>query len=231
MTAGASVRSGCLADPTHSGDPDQPSHSGQRKRRQILAGARAAFLDLGYEGASVDEISRRAQVSKGTLYNYFADKRTLFSAVVDEECREMSQRLFTVEPDCDCVETSLVEIARSFARFSVSPFALGMYRVAVAESQRIPEVGRAFYEAGPQLGTARLANFLRAACAKGLLVVEDADLAACQFTALCRADLFPKVLFGILEQPGDSEIDRVAEAAVRVFLDAHRPASAQDIAP
>ena len=225
MTPSVSARPGRLADLSRSVDRERSPQAGQRKLRQILAGARCAFLDLGYEGASVDEIVRRAGVSKGTLYNYFADKRTLFSAVVDEECREMSQRLFTVETDCACLETSLLTIARSFVRFMVSPFAQGMYRVAVAESGRIPEVGRAFYSAGPQLCTARIATFLIEARARGLLVLEDADLAACQFTALCRAELFPKVLFGILEQPSEAEIERVAEAAVQVFLAAHRPAS------
>ncbi|MGY4415682.1 DNA-binding transcriptional regulator YbjK [Bradyrhizobium sp. LB7.1] len=49
------------------------------KRRQILDGARKVFMDLGFDGASMGEIARAAQVSKGTLYVYFADKSALSS--------------------------------------------------------------------------------------------------------------------------------------------------------
>jgi len=52
------------------------------KRRQILDGARKVFMDLGFDGASMNEIARSAGVSKGTLYVYFADKNRLFEAIV-----------------------------------------------------------------------------------------------------------------------------------------------------
>ena len=194
------------------------------KARQILAGGREAFLELGYEGASVDEIARRAQVSKATLYNYFGDKRALFAAVVDAECRELAQRLLTIDAIEGNVEVTLLTIARSLVRFTVSPFAQGMYRIAVAESQRFPEVGRTFYAAGPQLSATRLATFFAAARDRGELVMEDTELAACQFAELCRADLFHKVLFGVMDQPSQEEVDRIAEAAVRLFLATYRPA-------
>ena len=51
------------------------------KRRQILDGARKVFMDLGFDGASMNEIARSAGVSKGTLYVYFADKNRLFEAI------------------------------------------------------------------------------------------------------------------------------------------------------
>ena len=58
------------------------------KRRQILDGARKVFMDLGFDGASMNEIARAAGVSKGTLYVYFADKSRLFEAMVEEEALE-----------------------------------------------------------------------------------------------------------------------------------------------
>ena len=194
------------------------------KAQQILAGGREAFLELGYEGASVDEIARRAQVSKATLYNYFGDKRALFAAVVDAECRELAQRLLTIDAIEGNVEVTLLTIARSLVRFIVSPFAQGMYRIAVAESQRFPEVGRTFYAAGPPLSATRLATFFAAARDRGELVMEDTEFAACQFAELCRADLFHKVLFGVMDQPSQEEVDRIAESAVRLFLATYGPA-------
>jgi AcrR family transcriptional regulator len=57
-------------------------HEEDGKRRQILDGAMHVFLDKGFDAASMSEIARAAGVSKGTLYVYFADKQTLFDAIV-----------------------------------------------------------------------------------------------------------------------------------------------------
>src|SRR5438552_1112327 len=69
------------------------------KRRQIMEGARAVFLDQGFDAASMGEIARRAGVSKGTLYVYFDSKEALFEAIFEDESRlqaEPRQRRFHV---------------------------------------------------------------------------------------------------------------------------------------
>src|SRR5438477_7157237 len=55
------------------------------KRQQILDGAKRCFLDLGFEAASMNDITAEAGVSKGTLYVYFANKEDLFGALIDRE--------------------------------------------------------------------------------------------------------------------------------------------------
>ncbi|MFT8469215.1 MAG: helix-turn-helix domain-containing protein, partial [Acetobacter syzygii] len=60
----------------------------ETKRQQILTGASSVFAEHGYEGASMSAIARQASVSKGTLYNYFANKADLFAAFVEQRCRE-----------------------------------------------------------------------------------------------------------------------------------------------
>ena len=64
------------------------------KRRQILDGARKVFMDLGFDGASMNEIARSAGVSKGTLYVYFADKNRLFEAIVEREMSDQQKATF-----------------------------------------------------------------------------------------------------------------------------------------
>src|ERR1700754_4832644 len=49
---------------------------------EIVEAALAVFAEKGFAAAKLDEIARRAGVSKGTLYLYFADKEQLFRAVV-----------------------------------------------------------------------------------------------------------------------------------------------------
>lgn len=191
------------------------------KGRQILEGARAAFLELGYEGASTDEIVRRAGVSKGTLYNYFPDKRAMFAAVVEHECREHANRVFKIEGFPDNIETTLREVAIGLVRVRLSPSIQGIYRLAVAESTRFPELARIFYDSGPDLGARRLMQFLAGACARGDLVIEDVELAAYQFDQLCKADIFDKRLFYVQRSFSDEDIERVAQGAVEVFMRAY----------
>ena len=106
---------------------DTLRHAGEEdfsKRRQILAGARKVFIDLGFDGASMGEIARSAGVSKGTLYVYFADKNRLFEAIVEEEQLEQGNIAFNVDPARD-VETrcanSAAPISRSCAGRAAAP--------------------------------------------------------------------------------------------------------------
>ena len=48
------------------------------RRTQILEAAEAIFAAKGYHGATTREIAQAADVSEGTLYNYFTSKRDLF---------------------------------------------------------------------------------------------------------------------------------------------------------
>src|SRR5713226_2900894 len=90
------------------------------KRRQILAGSRKVFMDLGFDGASMGEIARSAGVSKGTLYVYFADKNRLFEAIVEEEQIEQGKELFNLDPARDA-ETTLREYGRAYIQVLCRP--------------------------------------------------------------------------------------------------------------
>lgn len=190
------------------------------KACQILEGARSAFLELGYEGTSVEEIARRAQVSKGTIYNYFPDKQTLFIAVVHGECQKQTQRIFKVDRDAEDVETLFRGIALDFVALLLSPFAQNIFRIAIAEASRFPELGRAFYNSGPAVGRKRLMDVMARAVANGELAIADIELAADQFIELCKADLFYQQLLGIKTNPTEAEIQRIADGAVATFLKA-----------
>jgi len=72
------------------GDPDDPR---ERKRVRILESATQLFLQLGYRRTSVDEIARRASVSKGTVYLYFKNKSDLLVHGIAVEKRRYITRL------------------------------------------------------------------------------------------------------------------------------------------
>jgi len=62
------------------------------RRREILEAARKVFGAQGYEGATLDEVAREAEFAKGTLYSYFDSKAELFTALVQFEFTELTDR-------------------------------------------------------------------------------------------------------------------------------------------
>lgn len=193
-----------------------------RKFDQVIEGARDVFMRDGYEGASVDEIARAAGVSKATLYSYFPDKRLLFSEVARMECNRQADEALEVLSEAAPIEDVLTEAARRILGFFLSDFGQQVYRICVAESHRFPELGRRFYDSGPAMMRHRLSTVLAPYVESGVLDIDDMDLAANQFGELCKSDLFVRRLCGVCGEVRQSDIDRVVNGAVDMFLARYR---------
>ncbi|AHM03526.1 Transcriptional regulator, TetR family [Roseibacterium elongatum DSM 19469] len=195
-----------------------------RKFDQVLEGARAVFMREGFEGASVDEIARDAGVSKATLYSYFPDKQHLFIAVLQAECDQQSEIEFVIAGSDMPVPDALRLICRTLVSFVLSDVGQDIFRVCVAEAQRFPELGHAFYESGPHRWNRKIAQFLESPAAQAMLDIEDSNLAADQLAQLCRTDLMLKKVFGIQTEVHDADIERITNEACETFLARYRRA-------
>src|SRR5205085_1885592 len=84
------------------------TQAAEERRSAILAAALEEFTARGYEGARLDDVAKRAGIAKGTIYLYFADKETLFQALVRSMVHPV---LGTLEklPDADIPERVLVD--------------------------------------------------------------------------------------------------------------------------
>jgi AcrR family transcriptional regulator len=189
-----------------------------RKFDQVLEGARDVFMSDGFEGASVDDIARTAGVSKATLYSYFPDKRLLFMEVAKTECRRQAEMALEEINMSAPAPVILGEIGLRMANFIMSDLGQRVFRICVAESDRFPEIGREFYENGPCLVRDRMVEFMRMAIERGELKIDDCELAADQFAELCKADVFPRQVFGIAKTFSKEEIERVVDGAVEMFM-------------
>ena len=145
------------------------------KRRQILDGARKVFMDLGFDGASMNEIARAAGVSKGTLYVYFADKSRLFEAIVEDEALEKGKIAYNLDPERD-VETTLREFGQAYIGSMCRPGGGSSIRTVMAIAERMPEVGRRFYENVLAKTINRLADYLQAHVGPNDLAIDDCRL-------------------------------------------------------
>jgi len=195
------------------------------KRRQILGGARKVFMNLGFDGASMGEIARSAGVSKGTLYVYFADKNRLFEAIVEEETLEQGKTAFNFDPARD-VTTTLMDFGQAYIQMLCRPGGGSATRTVMAIAERMPEVGRRFYNNVVALTIARLAAYLDAHVTAGDLEIGDCQLAATQFMQMCQASLFMPFIFQAAPAPSAQRIAQVVESATRIFLAGYQAKSA-----
>ncbi len=187
------------------------------KRRQILDGARKVFMNLGFDGASMNEIARSAGVSKGTLYVYFTDKSRLFEAMVEEEALEKSKIAYNLDPARD-VETTLREFGRNYIGGMCRPGGGSSIRTVMAIAERMPDVGRRFYENVLAKSINSLAEYLKAHVRPGDLAIDDCQLAAAQFMQMCQATLFLPFVFQAEPAPSAERIARVVDSATLLFM-------------
>ncbi|MEP0963198.1 MAG: TetR/AcrR family transcriptional regulator [Roseobacter sp.] len=189
-----------------------------RKFEQVLNGARQVFMSDGFEGASVDEIARVANVSKATLYSYFPDKRLLFMEVATTECQRQAHDALNNIDMASVPGAVLRQTGLHFLSFITSEFGQRIFRICVAESDRFPELGQKFYNSGPAAFRQEMVAYFKQAEARGELRIDDYSLAADQFGELCKADLWPRLIFGVIDTVSHAEIARVVDNAVETFL-------------
>lgn len=197
------------------------------KREQILAGARRVFSRMGYDAASMNDITREAGVSKGTIYVYFDDKEDLFEALIEYECNTMFADMFEAldrAGDMNDLRGTLYRHGVGLVRKVTSPIVIRAQRIVVGICERKPDLGARFYENGPRRGHKRLMAFFDAAVAGGKLVIPDTEMAAHQFGELCLAGMSRQLLFYYRDAPpGEDEIARRVSAAVDMFLNTYDP--------
>ena len=193
------------------------------KAESILAAAKRSFLAAGFGAVSMDTIAREAGVSKATVYAHFDGKEELFGAVIERECERYFARFSVSELDpCD-VRASLMVLGRRFLELLLSPDALALHRIILAEVTRFPVLGEVFWRAGPERERAQIEAFLKRAIASGTLTPADTRLAAEQFVALIRGDI---QLRHLLRLEGDADrrgIGAAVDDAVATFLRAFEP--------
>ncbi|MEQ1956143.1 TetR/AcrR family transcriptional regulator [Mesorhizobium sp. CN2-181] len=192
------------------------------KRKQIIDGARRIFINMGFDAASMNDITREAGVSKGTIYVYFANKEELFEALIEDERNTIFANLYDALEGKGDVRETLIRYGIALAWKITSPTVLKAQRTVISICERMPELGVRFYERGPKRGHDKLAEYLERAIKDGRLAIPDVDLAAYQFADLCMAGLFRQCIFGYRSAPPtEEEVKRVVTSGVEVFLKAY----------
>ena len=205
-----------------------PAGSDPVKRGQILDGAKQVFMKMGFDAASMNDVTREAGVSKGTIYVYFQSKEDLFAALIEREKGRFAEALRDILAESRDVEEGLRRFATVFIDQIVTTDMIPAMRTVLGVIDRMPGLCHRFLSNAPANARSVLEDFIRRQVDEGALKTEDPDLAARQFIDLSTGTFFKQRLFGEMRRdPLREEIDRVVESAVRVFLCAYGTGTCQ----
>jgi TetR/AcrR family transcriptional repressor of mexJK operon len=194
MTNATSQRPGRVLDPA--------------KRAAILDGARAVFMREGFAQGSMDAVAAEAGVGKQTIYRHFRSKEALVHALVEAMCApEVLQPLRSSLPAPERLRELLLTLAAGVA----GPDSVRLYRAIVAEADRMPGLGRLFWEAGPRQVRAVIAQ----------LWAEDHDAATAPIVAeqlvhLALGDAYQELVLGT-GSPAPEIFERQIDAALALL--------------
>ena len=175
------------------------------------------FQLKGFKTASMDDIAKRAEVSKRTVYNHFSSKEILFNAILSE----MITILGTFEPVPFSVDIPAEVQLKKLAAHEISMLRKDGFitaaKVIIAEGIHSPELIKDAMDSFSKQETP-LASWFKAAAAAGVLKTEQPDIVATQFTAVIKAFCFWPQVIQDAQFPDDTYIALVSDTAVQMIL-------------
>jgi AcrR family transcriptional regulator len=193
-----------------------PEGSGRRRRKEarppeIVRAALEEFAEKGFAAAKLDDVARRARISKGTIYLYFADKEALFDAVVRETLSPILDRVAELgQNPPGRMEDLLRHLIATLYREVVATERRQIIRMLVAESGRFPHLAEFYHREMVSRGK----TLLRAVVARGIATGEFRDGPVARH---------PEVLLGpaIMAALWKMLFDRLEPLDLESFLAAH----------
>ncbi len=160
--------------PRGRGRPRDPA-----KLEAILDAAYDLFLDRGIAATTMDLVAERAGVSKMTVYANFQDKPALLAAVFDRRIKTMRLPDLSVGLNLNLSLERLAEFGELTVSLLTRPEVVREMRLMAAEGAADqPRLVAVFYTAGRGELLKRVAAFLKGLTERGVLAIDDPELAA-----------------------------------------------------
>ena len=184
--------------------------------REITEAAFAAFAEKGYAGTRIEEVARRAGISKGLMYLYFKTKEELFKAVIRS----------VVVPQVELLERELdaaTPSAETFLRGPVLTFMKGMpgsrvsvvIRLLIAEAHRHPDLVDFYWDNVASRGLSALKRLLE----RGVEAGEFRRTAVNDLPQLLIAPVITSVIWNIVFSQRSLDTDALIETHMDMALD------------
>ena len=204
-------------DPSTSVPPTKGRQPSPEKHEAIFDAAVEAFTELGFEQTSMDEIARRASVSKRTVYNHFDSKDILFEEIVrrlKDRCLSASRFSYqTGQP----LEKQLFQFGRRVVDFHCHRESRRVGSVVLPRLLQKPELGKSLF-GDTRFFERELTHWIQSAQEEQLLRTADAGFAARQFLGLLESFVVWPQLLRKASSPSKANRDALVQDTVAMFL-------------
>ena len=192
-------------------------------RERILDAAFTAFMQNGHAATSTLEIATRARVSKRELYALVGDKREMLIACISARASRLKAPV-DLPPlrDRDTLARILTAFGSRLLHEISDPAVIAVFRLAIAEAVRAPDVAHVLDSIGREASRAALRQIMTEAERSGLLAGDPTELAEL-FAGLLWGTLMVSLLLGVASRPSSSRIAARAADATAAFLQLHPP--------
>ncbi|KPZ13080.1 TetR family transcriptional regulator [Pseudomonas amygdali pv. ulmi] len=195
----------------------------EARREAIIDAAASVFLEMGYERASMNEVTKRMGGSKATIYSYFPSKEELFIAVVNRVANaHLAEAVSELAISVDDAELDLRTLFTRFGERMLMVLinddsALAVYRMVVAESGH-SNIGTMFYDSGPREFLKTVTTLMNAAMQRGQLRTTDPHIAALQLTSLLTAETDIRLYQQTPARLSVEQIQSMVKRAIDTFM-------------
>ncbi|MGA2383244.1 MAG: TetR/AcrR family transcriptional regulator [Gemmatimonadales bacterium] len=205
----------------HHDASDHPPRWQRRKDArptEILAAALAEFVEHGYAATKLEDVARRAGITKGTLYLYFESKEALFKAMVRETIVPLltaAERM--VDDHAGSPDELLRRLVLQWWESLDGAQLAGIPKLVMSEASNFPELAQFWFDEVVQRGRQIFAGVLRRGIDGGTFREVDVDLAV-------RTILAPVLMAAIWKHSFEAcERERFAvepylEASIGIYL-------------
>lgn len=197
--------------------PDQPKYQRRKEDRpqEIADAAFAAFAEKGYAATRIDDVAKRAGVSKGLTYLYYKTKEDLFKAVVKNV---VVRRVDSLIGDVESTDMSSEAFIRGpllsfMKRVPGSPIAM-VIRLLIAEGRRHPDLVDYYYDNVVARGLAAIRDFIERGVERGEFKPAARELQPQLLMAPVMLSMIWRLLF--TDKPLDT--DRLMENQIDMLL-------------
>ena len=202
--------------------PAAPSPEDLAREEEILQAAFDVFSEQGFHGARMLDVANRARASKATLYARYPSKEALFEALMAWSTRQGTEALDAIAADQTLDPlAALHRFAAHLLALMLQPKKLALFRIAVAEGDRLSAVGRTYSAFTRDHGIERVRAIVARLVKQGLIEIDDRAEFGHSFIGLLQGELFSRALLGTIPAPGREEIDRHARRAVTRLMRAY----------
>lgn len=183
--------------------------------QEITEAALEAFAEKGYAATRVEEVAKRAGVSKGLMYLYFKTKEELFKAVVKSVViRRVDQLIGNIETTDLSSEDFIRGPLLSFMKqVPGSPVAI-VIRLLISEGPRHPDLVDYYYENVVAKGLAAITGFVERGVERG----EFRKSVITELPQLFLAPVMLSIIWGIIFKTRQLDTDKLIETQINMLL-------------